>query len=214
MTRSATRVVIRAAIGLLVPGALVLGMPGPASAHVALLTSTPGDGARLEEFPSQVVLEFSQAIAPPAYAIVTGPGGTDLRVGDLAVDGPRLVVPTRPAREAGSYTIAYRVVSDDGHPISGQLTATIGVGTGTPATQSADGADDPEESDPAPRDTGVAIAAPTVALAEPTSNRTVVASSVGIALFTLAGLLALLARRTGPAATPHHVEPEPNARRN
>jgi hypothetical protein len=53
-------------------------------------------------------------------------------------------VVTAPVRElgpAGVYTIAYRIISADGHPVSGTLTFTLTTaGDGTPAAPPADSA--------------------------------------------------------------------------
>lgn len=97
---------------------------GPASAHDVLVSTDPADGATVATAPDAVTLTFAQ----PALAIgttlrVTGPGG------DVQSGAPRLVddVVTQrlaPGIPAGSYRIAWRVTSADGHPVSGQLSFT------------------------------------------------------------------------------------------
>lgn len=104
----------------------VLGLvaAAPASAHDALVSSDPANGATVATPPDRVTLTFDQ----PALAI-----GTTLRVigpgGDVQSGAPRLVDSTvtqelAPGIPAGSYRIAWRVTSTDGHPVSGELTFT------------------------------------------------------------------------------------------
>ncbi|MDF9716665.1 copper resistance protein CopC [Nocardioides sp. ChNu-153] len=118
-----------------------LGLAAPAQAHASLVASTPEDGATLEGAPTEVALQFSGEVRAPAYVVVTGPAG-DVVDGDPVIDGDTVTQPLGDGIEGG-YTIAYRVVSEDGHPISGQL--TYQVGTGGPAAQDPAGAGDAAE---------------------------------------------------------------------
>lgn len=96
---------------------------GPASAHASLVSSDPRDGARLERLPDEVTLVFTEEISPPAYVVVRAAGGADLTRGEPVVDGATVtqaVDPEAAARD-GDVTIGYRVVSVDGHPVTGEL---------------------------------------------------------------------------------------------
>lgn len=107
---------------LVVAIASVVSAP-PAFAHAALISSDPPDGARLDAPPPQVTLTFNQDIEPQFAAVtVNGPDGTAYADGDVRVDGPNAIVDVTPLGPAAAYVIAYRVISADGHPISGQLT--------------------------------------------------------------------------------------------
>ncbi|MFW6773373.1 copper resistance CopC family protein [Nocardioides sp. CPCC 205120] len=129
MTGSRTAVLRLLAAALLVLAPLALA--APAQAHASLVSSTPEDGATLDGAPTEVALQFSGEVRAPAYVVVTGPAG-DVVDGDPVIDGDTVTQPLGDGIEGG-YTIAYRVVSEDGHPISGQL--TYQVGTGGPAAQ-------------------------------------------------------------------------------
>lgn len=102
----------------------------PALAHAALIGSDPTDGAQLDAPPARVTLTFNQDIEPRFAAVtVSGPDGTVYADGDVRIEGPTASVAVKPLGAAARYVVAYRVISADGHPISGQLTFTL---TATP----------------------------------------------------------------------------------
>lgn len=53
---------------------------------------------------------------------MTGPDGIGYTRGEPAAQGRDLSIDLNPLGPAGTYTVAFRVVSADGHPISGQYT--------------------------------------------------------------------------------------------
>lgn len=98
----------------------------PAAAHAGLVGSDPADAATLAEAPQQVTLTFSEEVREPAYVFVTGPDGRTHETGEVEVVGAVTTQAVEvPEQSAGDWSIAYRVVSSDGHPISGQLTFTV-----------------------------------------------------------------------------------------
>lgn len=179
---AATRIGWRLLAALAV--ALVTGVltAGPASAHNALQSSNPADGAVVERMPAEIVLTFAEpAIAMGTQILIAGPSG-EVQRGD-----PRLVDNTvtqrvGPGAPAGAYTIVWRVTSIDGHPISGKLAFTV---------QKADGG----SSTPAP---------PKVSKTEPRTGPDV-SWAVIVGLVIVVGvslLLALRARRRRTPAAP------------
>lgn len=121
------------AIVMLLVGAVTGGMlvdvatAPPASAHAALATTTPADGARLSAAPSEVSLEFTEAVELSAgYARVLAPGGERVDTGRAAVDGAVVTIPLRDDLPDASYVVTYRVVSEDSHPIAGAYAFVVG----------------------------------------------------------------------------------------
>jgi copper resistance protein C len=105
-------------LGLLITAA-------PAAAHTVLLGADPADGASLTALPAAATLTFSDAIAQrDAKAAVATPGRAAVEV-PATSSGPVVTVPLTDAGP-GRYTITYRVVSADGHPVSGQVSFTVG----------------------------------------------------------------------------------------
>lgn len=138
---------VRAAALALAPftaAALVLA-PSPALAHDVLTGSTPEDGETLDTAPEEVVLTFNNAPLETGEGnaiSVTGPDEeTTYESGDLAFDGNDVVTELEPLDQAGDYTIGYRIVSSDGHPIQETLTFSI------PEEAVADAAPEEEEAE-------------------------------------------------------------------
>jgi methionine-rich copper-binding protein CopC len=95
----------------------------PAFAHAALIGSDPADDAKLDTAPIVITLTFNQDIEPRfATVTISGPDGTAYAAGDVRVDGPTAAIDVKPLTAAAPYVVAYRVISADGHPISGQYT--------------------------------------------------------------------------------------------
>lgn len=113
VARSAAALVV-AVLAAAVFGAL------PASAHAVLTATTPERGATVTEQLDVVTLQFSEAVAF-AQVQITGPDGERVEEG-LPVEGGQSVEQALPpALENGMYTVAFRVTSDDGHPVEGDF---------------------------------------------------------------------------------------------
>ncbi len=112
---------------------VVVAAGGAAGAHTGLVEAQPADGATVDRMPSSVQLGFSQQLgAGLATVVVTGPAGAAVSSGPAVVDGTRVVQQLGSLPAPGRYTVAYRVVSADGHPISGQTSFTVTAVTGGP----------------------------------------------------------------------------------
>lgn len=112
-----------AALAIVAAGLLTLVGVQPASAHSALTSSTPADGAVVTEPLESVDLTFSEAPLAGLDAglriQVTDASGADVATGDVTVSGTTM----RRAvdLDQGRYTVLWRYVSPDGHPIEGML---------------------------------------------------------------------------------------------
>jgi copper resistance protein C len=103
---------------------------GPATdlayAHATLTGSSPEPGSTLSVAPSQVLLEFDENVQTNfAVVNVIGPDGSTISTGDVSVTDNQVTAQVRPPSGAGEYTVAWRVVSDDGHPVDGRFTYTL-----------------------------------------------------------------------------------------
>ncbi|MEE6140556.1 copper resistance CopC family protein [Mycobacterium sp. 050128] len=91
----------------------------PANAHTALVSSSPASGAKLDSPPDHITLTFSDAIEQTfAVVTVTGPNNVSYQRDNLRVEGRDVTIGVKPLDQAASYTVAFRVVSADGHPIA------------------------------------------------------------------------------------------------
>ncbi|GAA2242661.1 copper resistance protein CopC [Rarobacter faecitabidus] len=160
----ATRAAYNTIISAIVLALFALGMFGAASvasAHDTLLSTKPADGAELKTLPGELVLEYSANLLETGIAIeVDGPDGEQWQHGEPTVKGAKIKVPLLANGPAGEYTVTWRVVSSDGHPISGEYAFTVTEGVGqdeAPATDPATPAA-PEPSAPEPGAVGGAEA--------------------------------------------------------
>ncbi|PRY51162.1 copper transport protein [Geodermatophilus tzadiensis] len=116
---------------VLLAGWLALGVAtaGPAAAHAELVSTDPGEGARLDAVPGQVTLRFTEGVSLGAgYARVLGAGGERVDTGAPRVDGDTVTVPLRGDLPDTSYVVTYRIVSADSHPVSGAFAFVVGDG--------------------------------------------------------------------------------------
>lgn len=105
---------------LLALPALVLGPS--ATAHDVLESTDPPDGAVLEAAPEQVVLTFTAPQAGVgAEVVVTGPDGAPWSEGPAVVAGPTVTQALAAGMPDGAYTVSWRSVAQDGHPVTGSF---------------------------------------------------------------------------------------------
>ena len=131
--------------------ALLLAPASAAHAHDELIGSNPSAKSTVESLPAQLTLTFSGAIATDAGAsevAVTDAAGTSLVDGAPTAQDNVLTQPLT-GEASGEITVLWKVVSSDGHPISGQFAFTV-----TPAptpTETASPTPTPTETaDPTP----------------------------------------------------------------
>ncbi|MBF6144083.1 copper resistance CopC family protein [Nocardia nova] len=128
------RRILFAMVGALALGALTITVAGPAAAHSTVVSTDPADGAKVETGPARVSVTFNENLQPsfPSLTVV-GPDGNLWSKGKPVVDGPTVTVEVGDLGPAGTYTMAYRVTSADGHPVSGTRSFELTTpGHGTP----------------------------------------------------------------------------------
>ena len=120
---SITRRFAAVAAGFALAAAAVLVIAPAASAHDSLVDANPADGEVVTAPISDVSLRFSGVLlgvdTGGNVAVVTGPDGSFYETDCAAIDGTTLTLPVA-LGEPGTYQVDWRVVSSDGHPISGQ----------------------------------------------------------------------------------------------
>ncbi|MFD3469010.1 copper resistance protein CopC [Streptomyces sp. NPDC058682] len=126
--------------------ALLFGGAAPALAHTALSGSDPADGSVLETPPRQVTLTFTESVSFPDAALrVLSPANERVNPRPAQhADGKGNTARVELADKLpeGTYTVAWRVISADGHPISGAFTFSIGKPSGTAVTVATGSPDD------------------------------------------------------------------------
>ena len=187
-----------AVLGLLLGVLSSLALAAGADAHAALSSITPADGARLSQAPTQVVLTFDEPVGQTFATVTVTSGGASVSAGRAVVSGAVVTQQLAPNLASGTYTVAFRVVSDDGHPISDRTTFTLSLPSGASATAT-------PGSDPTmtPLATTPATAAGASASDPAAGNSTAVrvGLAVGVAALALAAGTAIVAasRRSRPS---------------
>jgi copper transport protein len=132
--------VVRRAVVLALLGLVVA--PAVASAHARLEGTSPERGTTVAREPAQVVFRFDEPVEARFGAVrvfdARGERVDDGRLvrpgGDQRVAGARL----KRGLADGTYTATYRVISADGHPVSGGFTFSIGHAGAAPSRDVAD----------------------------------------------------------------------------
>lgn len=106
---------------------LVLAPATAALAHEELISSTPSAGQELETAPETIMLTFSaEVMTMGAAIIVVDADGTDWVLDEPVVDYSEVTAVLDASMPDGGYEARWRVVSSDGHPISGIIPFTVG----------------------------------------------------------------------------------------
>ena len=155
--RSRPSVLPTAVTGFVIAIVAVLGIASPASAHDELVGSSPAADEQFDSAPTEVVLTFSAAILPDGAAIeVVDADGENWTEGESVIDTNTLTVPLSADLPEAGYVVEWRVVSSDGHPISGAIPFAVG------DAEPLDPADVPAEASEPGTTTGESSAVPVV----------------------------------------------------
>ncbi len=121
-------------------GLLFLQIPG-AWAHAQTTATFPKNNAVLTTMPTQVWIEFDGNLTVLEGAnvnslVVKDASGKQLQGTPAVVAGARIIASIIDTTASGKITAAYRVVSEDGHPVEGSIVFTVLTGSveATPAS--------------------------------------------------------------------------------
>ncbi|WP_316521982.1 FixH family protein [Kitasatospora brasiliensis] len=121
--------------------ALMLAGAGPASAHATLDSTDPRQNSVVATAPQAVTLTFSESVSLSGDSVrVLDPAGKPVDTGNPAhADGKGNTarVGLKGGLANGTYTVAWRAVSDDSHPVGGAFTFSIGAPSDTSVSATA-----------------------------------------------------------------------------
>jgi len=119
----------------------------PAFAHADLVGTYPVDGSVLESAPESITLSFnSKLLNSMAELAVTNSSG-ELIPGIIAESIETTASALWPADLPGdTYTVAYRIVSEDGHPVTGSMSFNYPASVSESVSESAAAVQVPTES--------------------------------------------------------------------
>ncbi|MVZ99224.1 copper resistance protein CopC [Actinomadura sp. LD22] len=107
----------------------------PASAHTSLTAANPAADATIAP-PTQIVLTYADPVQLPQVVLTDAKGGRHEAGKAQAVDN-KVTEAVKGTLPNGVYTVGWRVVSPDGHPISGTYKFTVTGSTGAAPAGSA-----------------------------------------------------------------------------
>jgi copper transport protein len=112
----------------------------PALAHAELVSMTPANGAQLTRPPTEVRMTFTESINLVDNGIrLVDHVGANVPTPQPTVNGRTVTWPMPPDLPEGPYIISWRVVSVDGHPVSGASSFRVGTAATGPGSVTGSG---------------------------------------------------------------------------
>ena len=107
---------------------LFFSIPQNAFAHAQLIKEFPLGNSEIVDIPEKVSLDFDNQIIDLGSGNdlrVLNKDGVDVSTGDVTIVGANLSKSLSNTLEPGKYTVSYRVVSEDGHVVTGEYFFSI-----------------------------------------------------------------------------------------
>lgn len=127
---------------LLLCGGASLAAAPAALAHDQLISSSPTPDERLDKSPANIALTFSAPLLELGHEVRVVDDNAKNWVGGAASLSREMLTQALPELPDGGYQVSWRVVSADGHPISG----SFGFRVGNPAAAAPTGSTGPTTS--------------------------------------------------------------------
>ncbi|WP_449622432.1 copper resistance CopC/CopD family protein [Robertmurraya sp. Marseille-Q9965] len=109
---------------------LVLMMPHGVFAHASIEKANPAPDSQLDKAPKEIYLQFNERLEKELYSIkVFDENGELISENETKIStDQKSLSQDLPALSDGLYTISYKVISADGHPVDGSYVVSIGEG--------------------------------------------------------------------------------------
>ena len=118
-------------------GLIVLLVAVPALAHPKVVSRSPEDGSTVDQPPSEVSVEFDEVVTNANLEVVD-PCGSRVDDGDTQTLGYEASVGMS-GDNAGTYSVRWEVISEDGHNVSGTWTFSSSGGDACPGSGGSSG---------------------------------------------------------------------------
>ena len=117
---------------ILVSAIAILLMTSPmAQAHSRVVSSNPAAGSTITKMPSAISLTANEELVKLngkeiSKISLIAPDKSAIKLGAIAANKLTISAPIlQKSFKSGTYTINYRIISADGHPVSGNFTFTL-----------------------------------------------------------------------------------------
>lgn len=136
--------ILRPLAVVLIVAAAVLGLASPADAHASLVRTDPAEGAVLTAAPEQIRFTFSETVAAVPDSVQVFDAAGEAIEATATARGAQLEATLDEEVGEGTLVVVWRVLSEDGHPVSGSLSFSVGAPSPTVAAPpvAADDTDD------------------------------------------------------------------------
>lgn len=151
--RNPRRSLITTLATLLLGAGLTLAVAAPAQAHDELVSSYPQADSTITSSPAEITLSFSGELIAgmqSAAVEVIAPDGQNIATDAPSENGTSITQHLTPDPPAGMFTVRWKVVSSDGHPISGEYTYTVAPTAAVPSSPAATPSTAPQTPQPSP----------------------------------------------------------------
>lgn len=95
-----------------------------ASAHTALKSAKPADGAVLDRSPASIEITFEHAVQMTSVTVVADKAA-ERKLTFTPTTGGTVITVDKPELAAGHNEIHWKALSKDGHVVNGKLTYTV-----------------------------------------------------------------------------------------
>ncbi|MBO2452951.1 copper resistance protein CopC [Actinomadura barringtoniae] len=102
---------------------IVASVAAPASAHTTLTSANPKSGSTIAS-PSQIELTYADPVSFPKVVLADS-ANKQVTVGAAQAVDNKVTAPLSAQLPNGTYTVGWRVVATDGHPVTGSYKFTV-----------------------------------------------------------------------------------------
>lgn len=129
-TSTATRLGLAITVFVTCMFAIIMFPAQRAEAHAVLIAATPGPGTWSQDPPEKIELSFSEAVSLELGGVnLITATGKKIDLGDpVYSSGDKILTYPAPDIADGGFVISWRVISADGHPVSGAYSFAVGEG--------------------------------------------------------------------------------------
>lgn len=94
-------------------------------AHSHIEDSSPKNGEVLTEPLKNITLSFETAVEQTSTFTLTDANGTEISLPGVTINGNQLNAKVENELSNGSYTIHWKIIGEDGHPLEGDIPFTV-----------------------------------------------------------------------------------------
>lgn len=172
-------------------------------AHSHLEDSSPKDGAVLTESLKEIKLTFETKLEPTSTFTLTDANSTSVTL-PVEIKGNQLVGVLQKDLANGAYSIHWKIIGTDGHPLEGDLSFTVQLPEESSTTAQTENTDsttqkeqtaDSDSSSKSTEDKETSAVTTTVTAVEPSFKDYVIPASVALIIFVGLGSYWLIFRR-------------------